>query len=234
MNNNSLAYRKKIWQKEYQQRKNLPSSRTDFPSRALKNFLEEFKPTNKSSALDLGSGNGRNSIFLAQVGYSKVIGVEFVESAVTTSREKAKDNGLDTVCKFINQSVGEKLDLEDNSFDLIIDMMVMHSLDKDERDVEISEITRLLKPGGYFVFYTIASESEAAIDLINKNPGNEIGSYKFKVDEDWITEKTFSIEEIRKMFSKLNLVKIEPKEEFTPAFGDVFKRKYYYGVMQKP
>jgi SAM-dependent methyltransferase len=227
-------YHLQIWEKEYNQRKNLPSTKTDFPSRALRNFLEEIDPQNREIAVDIGSGNGRNSIYLAQQGYKSVIGYEFVENAVNLAIQKTKDLELDSRVKFYNQSVGENLEIADNSVDLVIDMMVMHSLTKEEREVLTRTVQRILNTGGYFVFYTIAAESEAAKDLMQKNVGPEENSYRFKVEDDWITEKAFTKDELISMFPQLKMVKIEDREEFTPAFGDVYKRLYYYGVFRKP
>lgn len=236
MNNKDIDtsdYRHKVWEKEYQNRKNLPSSKTYFPSRALKNFLEQFNPNNRLTALDLGSGNGRNSIFLSYEGYEKVVGVEFVKSIVEEAKERVKKLDLEDKITFINQSLGVPIDYPDETFDLIIDMMVMHSLTKEDREVMISEVKRLLKPNGYFIFYTIAAESEAALDLMKKMKGPEDNSYRFKVESDIVTEKAFTENELKTMFDPLELILIEAKEEFTPAFGDVFKRLYYYGVFRK-
>lgn len=233
MNPDSSDYKKTVWEKEYQTRKNLPSSNTYVPSRALRNFLEEFSEINKNSALDLGSGNGRNSIYLIQQGFKNVTGIEFSKIAFDQAVAKAQEENVSDKIQFINRSIGQKQDFPDQSFDLIIDMMVMHSLNKTERQILFEEIKRLLKPGGHFVFYTIASESEAAQDLIKKWRGDEPNSYRFKVDNDIITEKTFTQKELIKDLAPLKRVFIDSKEEFTPAFGDVFKRLYYYGVFRK-
>ena len=226
-------YRQKIWIKEYINRKNLPSTKNDKPSRVLVDFITQVSPKVKDFALDLGSGNGRNSIYLAKLGYKKVLGIEIVEEAIKNAKEKARSLNLDGKVKFINQSVASKIDAPKASFDLVIDMMVMHCLTKNDRDKMIKQVKKLIKPGGYFVFYTISTESEAAIDMIKKNPGSEETSYRFKIENDIVTEKAFAKDELISMLSPLKLVTLELKEEFMPAFGDIYKRAYYYGVFKK-
>lgn len=228
-----MNLRNQIWEKEYKTRFNLPSSRTDFPSRALKNFIEEINPEERGSALDLGSGNGRNSIFLAAQGYKKVVGVEFAETAIANARSKIEEARLGVQVSFKLGSIGEHLNFPDDHFNLIIDMMSLPTLVKEEREIMASEVVRLLAPGGYFVFHTIAAESEAAKALIADSPGEEEGSYRYQVEDDWVTEKTLTEEEIIDLYKGLTVLKIEPKVEFTPAYGDVYERMYYVGVMQK-
>jgi len=63
--------------------------------------------------------------------------------------------------------------------------------------------------------------------------GPEDNSYRFKVESNIVNEKAFTENELKTMFDPLELILIEAKEEFTPAFGDVFKRLYYYGVFRK-
>jgi SAM-dependent methyltransferase len=233
MDTNSSEYRKLIWIREYEQRHNLPSTNTIQPSRALINFMQKYNPQDRSLALDLGSGNGRNSLYLAQQDFAKVVGVEIVPSAVQAARITAQRSGLAERVEFIEQSIGSPINLPDNSCSLIVDMMVMHSLNSQDRSVVISEIKRLLKPGGYFVYHTIAADSPAAIELIRLNPGKEPHSYTFKVENDTITEKAFTQSELVTMLSPLDSLEIERKTEFTPAFGDKFERVYYLGVARK-
>lgn len=223
-----------VWTKEYATRQNLPSTRSLQPSRAVRDFLETVNPQNRSAALDLGSGNGRNAFYLAEQGYKMVVGIEYVDYAVNLATFRAKEKGLEQRVSFLQDTLGTDIESPDKAFDLILDMMVMHCLTKAERDFIIKEIKRVIKPGGYFVFYTIAAESEAARKLIEANPGPEENSYRFQVEDDTVTEKAFTKDELRTMFEPLREITLEAREEFTPAFGDVYKRMYYYGVFQMP
>lgn len=234
MNPDDSTYRMQVWTKEYSNRQNLPSTRSMQPSRAVREFLETVNPKNRNTALDLGSGNGRNAFYLAEQGYKMVVGIEYVDYAVNQAAFRAKEKGLEKKVTFIQDTLGTDIESPDHAFDLILDMMVMHCLTKEERDFIVKEINRVIKPGGYLVFYTIAAESEAARKLIEENPGAEENSYRFQVEDDIVTEKAFTKEELRTMFAPLKEVTLEAREEFTPAFGDVYKRMYYYGIFQMP
>ncbi|OGC47499.1 hypothetical protein A2713_00205 [candidate division WWE3 bacterium RIFCSPHIGHO2_01_FULL_35_17] len=224
---------KALWQKEYEEREDIPSSRTMFPSRALKEFWEstEIADLNMESALDIGSGLGRNSIYMAQNGFSSVVGVEIVDSAIKRAQMSVEKLGLQDKITFINESVGNKLPFQDQSFDLIVDMMVMHLLNPEERANYFAEIQRLLKPGGFFVFYTIAAESKAAKALFESNPGPEENSYI--IPQSKMIERAFTDEELVAAFDRLKIIRLDHKIEFTPAFGDVYEREYISGVMKK-
>lgn len=232
-NPDSEEYRQSIWEKEYSERKNVPSTETSFPSRALQRFLDEFKPEQRAVALDLGSGNGRNSIFLIQQGYQRVLGIEFSKAAFDMAQQKVTNLHWEDKLKFLHQSLSEPIPAEDESFDLAIDMMTMHALTKETRENMIKEIIRLLKPGGYFVFYTIAGESQDAQKLMQESPGPEEYSYRFEVDSDIVTEKAFTREELERLLEPLKLIKLEPVLNTTTAFQGEFSRTYYYGVFKK-
>lgn len=220
---------KKAWEEEYKKLHNLPSTRHMKPSRALTAFLKEFN-LNRKKSLDIGSGKGRNSIFLAQKGFN-VVGIEMVQEAIDFAQKKVEKLNLSRKVKFINQNIGLKLPFKNNSFDLIIDMITMHLLNKKEREIYFKEIVRLLNHGGFFVFYTISSNSPDAKNLFRKYPGPEENSYI--IPQTGMIEKAFSKNELVKLLSPLKLVKLEKKEESTLAFNGVYKRVYYYGVFRK-
>ncbi|MFQ5493334.1 MAG: class I SAM-dependent methyltransferase [Candidatus Dojkabacteria bacterium] len=233
-------YRKQLWEKEYSSRFNLPSTKADKPSRAMRRFIDEVNPKERNRALALGSGNGRNAFFLIESGFEHILGIEFAPTAIEQAKTTAENRKLSDRVEFREQSAGDPIDAPDRSFDLIIDMMTMHALTKTDREAMAESVRRLLAPGGYFVFYTIAGlteyegEKTAFGDLVESSPGPEPGSYRFDVEGDTVTEKGFTEEEITQMFPNFELVTLEPVTEFTPAFGDVYKRVYYYGVMQLP
>lgn len=235
MNHNGLdtvEYRKALWEKEYQDRKELPSTRSTNPSRALVKFFESHPEVKEGRALDLGSGNGRNSFFLVEKGF-KVVGIELSEVAVGNAKEESKARSLDNQITFLQGTLGNPVEQADQSFDLIVDMMVMHSMTSGDREVMIGEINRLLKPGGMFAFHTIAADSPAAVALIESSPGPEENSYRFEVDGDIVTEKAFTKKELQELFEHLELVEFNRIEESTKAFGGEYDRVYYSGVFQK-
>lgn len=219
------------WDTEYSKHKQIPSSNTLFPSSALKRFVESVPELTPGKVLDLGSGNGRNSIYLAQLDWD-VTGVEFSKVAVGLAEQNAVEAGVADRVRFFNQSVADRLDYPDASFDLIIDMMVMHSLSFEDRVKTLSEVKRLLRPGGYFVFHTLAAEGDEFHKLVKTNPGQELNSYTFESKGHTVVEKAFTREELVEMITPLELVTLESVESVTKAFGGEFTRVYFYGVFK--
>jgi SAM-dependent methyltransferase len=228
--NNREMTQKQIWIKEYEEQQNLPSSRTDHPSRALVEFFETGYAKEISTALDAGCGKGRNSFYLEQNGVD-VTGIDFVPSAITSAQEAAHSLGLTSKTHFLSQSIAKSSPLQAESIDLVIDMMSLHTLRNTERIAYVTEVARVLRHEGYFVFYTIASDSPAAQALFKTSPGEEPNSYI--IPQNGAFEKGFSREDIQAFFPHFDILKFERKVEFTPAFGDVYERVYYSGILRK-
>ncbi len=99
--------------------------------------------------LDLGCGPGLYSELLAKDGH-KVTGVDFSAHSIKYAKEEAEKNNLDI--SYINANYLE-LDLEENSFDLVIliytDFGVLLPI---EREQLLEVINKVLKPKGTFIF----------------------------------------------------------------------------------
>lgn len=122
--------------------------------------------------LDLGSGSGRDCYTLAQLvgptGY--VLGVDMTEEqhAVATRHldyhtEKFGYSNVEFRLGHIEEL--DKLELPDNSFDIIISNCVIN-LSPDKASV-LSEAHRLLKPGGELYFSDVYSDRRIPQQLIN-------------------------------------------------------------------
>jgi SAM-dependent methyltransferase len=221
---------KELWEKEYKQLLNLPSSRTMKPSRALAEFIRENQEL-AGRAFDAGSGKGRNSIYLAQHGY-ETVGVEMVRYAIEVAEQEARKAGVIEKVRFLEQSIGEPLPFKDESFDLIVDMMTLHLLNCQERLIYQREVVRLLKPGKFFLFYTLAAEGLAAQELFKSSPGPELNSYV--IPQTGVVEKCFTEAELITMFLPLRVINLKRNTMLTLAFGGGYERIYYMGVMEKP
>jgi ubiquinone/menaquinone biosynthesis C-methylase UbiE len=222
------------WEKEYTEEKKLPSTKnTQHPSRALVSFVEKFPSEEKGMAVDLGSGNGRNSFYLANNGFEKVLGIEFAKPAVDFAQNRVEELGLHNKVSFINESLTEGIPLADESADLIIDMFVLHALNQKDREKILKEIKRVLKPNGYYLISTIGAEGEAAKDNMRKNPGPEKNSYSYLVGDRLITEKAFEAVELVEALDPLRLIEVESIEQLTQFGGIDYKHIYHTAVFQK-
>lgn len=217
------------WEDEYSHLKNIPSTSALRSSRMVKKHIESH-PQLGGRALDMGSGNGRNSIYLAKNGYS-VDAIELSSNAVDEANNKIRAEGLSDSVKTIQGNVGEKLPYGDDSFDLIIDMMTFHLLSRSEREIYISELQRILKRGGYYLIRTLASDSPAIKKLVNDSPGPEENSYT--IPQSGMVEKAFTEQELLSLFRPLELVESRHIEEVTPAFGSSYNVNYYDVVFRR-
>lgn len=113
----------------------------------VKKFFEKI-PT-EIKVLDAGCGNGKNMIYLQDKGIS-VKGIDFSEKLLQICRNKKLD---------VEEADIRNLPYNDNSFDYVISIAVIHHLSKEsDRHKAINEMLRVCKPGGKILFSTWALE----------------------------------------------------------------------------
>lgn len=229
----STDYRKHLWDVEYLTRKALPSTNTFHPSSSLRRFIENHPEVKKQYALDLGCGDGRNSMYLIDNGFKQVLGIDISTEGIDIARRAQLENRPKySGITYVADDVSTALEGVKESFDLIIDMTVLHSLTKDSREKTVKHIKRLLNKDGYYLIFTLMANSPAVIDLMSKNPGPEENSYRFQFDDDVITEKAFTKEELVHMFDTFKLVEYEEFQTVTRAYKGEYPRIYTTALFQ--
>lgn len=180
--------------------------------------------------LDLGSGTGKNSLFLSENG-AKTIGLEISKTAVDIARKRAKERDL--ASEFIERSFGEPFPFPDNSFDLVLDIMSSNSLNESERENYINETYRVLSSDGYFFVRLLALDGDRhAKTLLKNNPGKESGTYY--LPEVGIVERVLSREEVIQYYSPFfEILKLEKKSGYAQVNKKVFKRQYWIVYLRK-
>lgn len=109
------------------------------------------------AALELGCGVGRFSRYLAQQGL-QVTGVDFSPVAIAKARERSA--GDDVRPNFVVGDVTH-LDALSGPFDVSFDVGCFHCLDQNAQRGYVSEVLRLLKPGGTHLIWALdASPSD--------------------------------------------------------------------------
>lgn len=126
--------------------------------------------------LDLCCGMGRHSISLKKMGY-QVAGLDLSEVLL----KKALEQSADLAIPFIRADM-RMLPFVDGSFDVVLNLFTSFGYFKEEADNErvLSEIARVLKPGGRFL-----------IDFLNRASveKNLVPESRRQVDGRWIKEK---------------------------------------------
>lgn len=100
--------------------------------------------TKLGSVIDLGAGDGRNSLFLASKGF-QVTAVDISPIGIRKIEERAKEKGLTLETRVADIS---KLQLS-NSYDLVVSTFVLHHLLKDQALDALKKAREATRPGGF-------------------------------------------------------------------------------------
>ncbi|MFJ6485700.1 MULTISPECIES: class I SAM-dependent methyltransferase [unclassified Streptomyces] len=151
------------------------------PNASLLQMIDERPDLFSGQIIDLGCGEGRDSLYLLSQGHD-VVSVDVSHSALARARERAAAANLDA-SGFVERDVIHLRGFDDNAFDLAMNMGCLHMLvEEEQRAQHISRVHDILRPGGHFIvdhcasewgkgFFSIPDYTEIAGDLV---PGNVI------------------------------------------------------------
>ena len=108
-------------------------------------IVAKNKPQN---ILDIATGTGDLAINLTQTNANEIIGLDISDGMLEVGRQKISAKNLDHIIKMINGD-SENLPFKDDSFDAITVAFGVRNFETLEKG--LSEILRVLKPGGTFV-----------------------------------------------------------------------------------
>ena len=121
------------------------------PQEGMERIVEVFKEHNVRKVLDLGCGSGRHLIYLAEHG-SEVYGIDLAETGIKIAKDWLDEKELQADLKI--GSVYKKLPYEDDFFDAVVSIRVIHHARIEDIRKAIKEIQRVLKPRG-LIFITV-------------------------------------------------------------------------------
>jgi cyclopropane fatty-acyl-phospholipid synthase-like methyltransferase len=130
----------RYWSKYYKSHRDMlqPSS---FAKYCYKNYCLN---TQNASLLELGCGNGRDSLFFMNKGLN-VLGTDIIKEQLTYLRKKYKSN------QNISFKCADFTDYKQaNSFDYIYSRFTIHSITEEQETETLSNSYRNLKHGGLF------------------------------------------------------------------------------------
>jgi SAM-dependent methyltransferase len=99
--------------------------------------------------LDIGCGQGQQTIELARLAESEVIGIDIDQAALSKLRQRIDEACLGDRIKAVHVSLFDN-QFADNTFDVLWEEGVFHLLDASK---SLPECWRLLKPDGYLVMH---------------------------------------------------------------------------------
>lgn len=143
--------------------------------------LKMEKPNAESKILEVGFGDGRNTVFLCEQGWD-VSGVEITQGICDQTEERIRKLG------FMNFrfSVGRnsRLPFPDNSFDYLLASHACYYLDDGETFLDnMKEYARVLKKNAYAIFDVIHVRPDVKDDINIMNDAEKVdGCYIIRND----------------------------------------------------
>jgi len=133
------------WEQEYS--KGTPHWAEDKnPSKFAQDFVKLMQEEKCHSLLEIGCGNGRDSIFFSNAGF-RAIAIDVSESAVELAEGNIKEAKARVNIQVAN---AEKLPFKNREFDAVFSLSVLHSTNLKK---SLSEVDRVLRSGGIAFIY---------------------------------------------------------------------------------
>lgn len=221
----------KIWNKEYGKNSKLLTLNKKpqaFVKRLFKFLKMEGVDFSGFNILDLGTGTGRNLVYFSQFGVSGV-GIDISDVAIGSAKEICNDNKN---IKFYVGNIGKPLDLEAESFDLVLDATSSNALNEKERVVYVGEVNRVLKRGGYFFVRSLCKDGDKnAKKLIKNFPGKEKDTYI--MPEVGLVERVFSREDFIKTYSQFEIIELKKDSGYSKIGKQSYKRNFWICIFRK-
>lgn len=224
-----------IWEEEHKKPYVLPQMDSDQMSSGVAKLTDWLAKKGEERGLrgiELGCGKGRNVIGLAKSGF-EMTGIDFSVSAIKEAKRRAKKAGVANKTHFSVHDATLLWPFNSDSFDLAIDCFATTDIESEKgRKFAVSEMVRVLKPGGYLLAYMLSPDDEYHKEMIEASPAMERNA--FLRPETGKFEKTFDRDEILYRYSQLQLVEEQRIEKTATFFGKQYSCNHFWMIFQKP
>lgn len=133
-----------LWEKTYYSDRN-----NKFYDLAIDKIIKIIKLDTNAKILDAGCGNAAHSIRFAKRGYN-VLGIDFSDEALKLSQINVTKENLHKKIELKKESI-LSLSFKDNIFEMVFCWGVLMHIN--ENETALSELSRVLKEGGYLILY---------------------------------------------------------------------------------
>lgn len=186
--------------------------------------LSAASDRSQMSALDLGCGAGNNAWFLLDAGF-RVAGIDISPTAVRIAGNRLAELGFADVDLRVGSFA--QLPWDDGSFDLVVDRGSLGQATLDDVAATLSEVRRVLKPGGLLLSYNLFgwndSDRKFGIELAPRSFG------RFSGGRFWRSPMTtfFDDDLIREMWAPLVVKRVVRHQV---SFGEEDDHEEHYTV----
>ena len=176
----------------------------------FKKLVDEGK-VNGESALDLGCGTGMKSTYLAQHGFSRVIGMDISAQAIAIAKENAEKAGVSDKCAFFACDLGGKWALPDDNekFDFILDWAMLHGLPSEKRPSYAQNIDKHSRKGSRFLIRAFGTTADKE-------------SFEESIDGVSVRIHFLSEDDVTKLFPNFSVLERNRSLPRTKTDGDIF------------
>ena len=171
--------------------------------------VAQFTRHRGKRVLEVGVGAGTDHLQWARAG-AICCGVDLTDAAIETTRAHL---ALDGLTSDLRRADAEALPFEDAAFDVVYSWGVIHHSDRPDRIV--SEIRRVLRPGGQFIGMLYGRHSLTAIKvwakqaLLRGRPLRSLSDVLWHHVES-IGTKAYTPAELRALFGAFRAVEVQP------------------------
>jgi ubiquinone/menaquinone biosynthesis C-methylase UbiE len=155
-----------------------------------------------STVLDLGCGNGRNSIYLAKEGMN-IIGIDFSRGLIKIAQNKMEWKEVAHRVNLMEGDIGS-LPLKNESVDAVLYIATLHHLPTpQERLQSLIEVKRCLKPGGSALISAWAQEQDKFKDNLKKSKEHQEEGFEYgDIFLPWKMKEGRELQRYYHLFSK--------------------------------
>jgi ubiquinone/menaquinone biosynthesis C-methylase UbiE len=195
---------KEAWEKLYEKKNRYGTEPCQF---AIKS-LELMKKIKGNKILELGCGEGKDSIFFAKNGY-EIFSLDCSEKAIKSFEENIVKNNVQKLVHPILYDISKPLKFDDKTFDIVFAHLSLHYFDDKITTKIFTEIRRVLKVGG-FLFVRVKSTEDQLYGKGKKIEEDmfEFGHMRHFFSEEYLISKT-------RGFKILSVAQIKEKSEYS-------------------
>jgi cyclopropane fatty-acyl-phospholipid synthase-like methyltransferase len=150
----------------------------DKPDKALKELIEKNK-VKIGVALDICSGAGSNTIYLAKNGFY-VTAIDISETATKIAQKRAEEAKVAKQCQFFSGDI-LKFKISEKTYDFIFDRGCYHHIPRENKPKFAQIISDTLKKGGKYYLICFSDKNPSWEKNVSKQEIHENFSKYFKI-----------------------------------------------------